>query len=182
MIIVLGESAMSTPSPDRITLEPARRRWRALFNGHVLADSNDALVLREQGYPDRIYFPRDDVGMEYASRTQRTSHCPFKGDATYYTFLMDGDFAENAAWSYERPIEGMAAIAGRISFYPDKVEVYAVDDAAVNPRHAEEARERPDADVDTVVQHTDAGDGAAQRERWRENVETPGAADDGGLR
>lgn len=173
---------MTTPSPDRITLEPAQQRWRAYFNGHVVADTNDALILHEQGLPDRVYFPREAVGMEYMSRTERSSHCPYKGDASYYTLLMDGAFAENAAWSYEDPIEGMEAIAGRLSFYPEKVEVYAVDDAAVNPRHDEEARDRLRADVDDVVLHTDAGDGTTQREHWRENVETPKSTDYGGLR
>jgi uncharacterized protein (DUF427 family) len=130
---------MKTPGPDHpITLEPAKNRWRAKFAGHVIADSNDALILREADYPPRVYFPRADVSMEFMSRTDRSTHCPYKGDAAYYTVLMDGQFAENAVWTYETPYPAMEAIAGLLAFYPDKIEVYEVADAAVNPRHAED--------------------------------------------
>ena len=166
---------MLKPGPDHpITLEPSKKRWRAMFNGHVIADSNDALILQEASYPPVVYFPRADVGMEYMSRTERTTHCPYKGDAAYYTILMDGQFAENAVWTYEQPFEGMDPIEGRVAFYTDRVEVYEVDDAAVNPRHHDE-------DVDAVVQHTDAGDGRSQREHWAANVDTPDQPE-GGLR
>jgi uncharacterized protein (DUF427 family) len=163
---------MKTPGPDHpISIEPAAKRWRARYAGHVIADSTDALVLREADYPARIYFPREDVAMEYMSRTGRSTHCPYKGDAAYYTLLMDGQFADNAVWTYEAPFPAMEAIAGRLSFYPDKVEVYDVaDEAAVNPG------------VDAVVQHTDAGDGTSQRPHWTPNVEPASTRDDGGLR
>ena len=164
---------MKTPGPDHpITIEPAAHRWRARYAGHVIADSADAVILREATYPPRVYFPRDDVEMAYLSRTERSTHCPYKGDAAYYTLLMDGQFAENAVWSYETPFPAMEAIAGRLSFYPDKVEVYEVDEATVNP----------DAGVDEVIQHTDAGDGTSQRPHWAPNVEPPATGDDGGLR
>lgn len=122
-----------------IALEAARRRWRARFAGHVIADSNDAVILREKGHPPRVYFPRQDVAMEYMSRSDRASYCPHKGEATYYTLIMDGQFAEHAVWSYEQPLEGMDLIARRPAFYPDQVEIYEVDDAAVNPRHRDAA-------------------------------------------
>jgi uncharacterized protein (DUF427 family) len=129
---------MKTPGPDHpITIEAAANRWRARFADHVIADSNDALILREADYPARVYFPRPDVAMEYMSRTARSSYCPYKGDAAYYTLLMDGQFAENAVWTYELPYPAMEPIAERLSFYPEKVEVYEVSDAAVNRRHAE---------------------------------------------
>jgi len=154
-----------------ITIEPATERWRVRFAGHVIADSNDALILREADYPAVVYFPRQDVGMEYMSRTERRTHCPYKGDAAYYSLYMDGDLAENAVWTYEQPYEGMEAIARRLAFYTSRVEIYAVDDAIVNPHHREETAAR--GEVDRVVQHTDAGDGASQREHWPPNVEAP---------
>src|SRR4051812_10641306 len=139
---VRRSTAMQTPGPDHpITIEPAKNRWRAYFAGHVIADSANALILREADYPPRVYFPREDVAMEYMSRTERRTHCPHKGDAAYYTILMDGQFAENAIWTYEEPFPAMSAIGGMLSFYPDKVDIYEVDDAAVNPRH--------DADMQT---------------------------------
>jgi uncharacterized protein (DUF427 family) len=162
---------MLKPSSEHpITVEPAKTRWRAYFAGHVIADSNDALILKEADYPPVVYFPRRDVAMEYMSRTDRKTHCPYKGDAAYFSLYMDGELVENAVWTYEHPLEGMELIADRLAFYTDRVEVYPVDDAAVNPHHREDAAARQ---VDEVVQHTDAGDGRSQRERWSPNVETP---------
>jgi uncharacterized protein (DUF427 family) len=172
---------MASPN-HRITIEPATSRWRAQFAGHVIADSNKALILRETGFPPRVYFPRDDVAMEYMSRTEASTHCPFKGDAAYYTLLMDGQFAENAVWTYEDPLPAMAQIAGRLSFYPDRVEVYAVDDAKVNPHpRQDDDPEALEINVDEVVQHTDSGAGAPQREPWSSSFEGPDG-DDAGLR
>jgi uncharacterized protein (DUF427 family) len=174
---------MLTPGPDHpITLEPAAQRWRVLVNGHVLADTDDALILREANLPPVVYFPRGDVSLEFMGRTSHQTHCPYKGDAAYYTLAMDGDVLDNVAWSYEAPFEAMSAIQGRIAFYPDRVEVYAVDDAAVNPHHRERTEERMDrGEVDQIVQHTDSGSGASQRDHWAPNVEVP-RNEDGGLR
>jgi uncharacterized protein (DUF427 family) len=180
---------MLQPGPDHpITIEPAARRWRAFFAGHVIADSADALILKEADYPPRVYFPRADVSMEYMSRTDRGSHCPYKGDAAYYTVLMDGQFAENAVWTYEQPFPAMEAISGRLSFYPDKIEVYEVDEEAVNPGHeatpdrATVGREGYAATVDEVVQHTDSGSGAPQKAPWAPTVEGPESSEEAGLR
>lgn len=170
---------MKIPGADHpITVTPAAGRWRAKFNGHVIADSAEALVLRESSYPPVIYFPRADVSMDYLSRTAHATHCPYKGDAAYYTLAMDGHFAENAVWTYETPFPAMTAIAGRLAFYPNQVELYEVDDAAVNPHHADVPVERQaEASIDQVIQHTDSGGGAAQREHWAPNVSAPGADD-----
>jgi hypothetical protein len=118
--------------------------------------------------------------MDYLSRTDRGTHCPYKGDAAYYTVLMDGQFAENAVWTYEHPFPAMEAIAERLSFYPEKIEVYQVDAAELDARR----RGAPDlpgagredtVSVDEVVQHTDSGSGAAQKSPWPTNVSAPDA-------
>jgi uncharacterized protein (DUF427 family) len=170
---------MLTPGPDHpITLETARRRWRAFFNGHVLADTGDALILHEARLPPVVYFPRQDVAMEYMGRTHHHTRCPYKGEASYFTLTMDGQIAEDVAWTYEEPADAVRSIGSRIAFYPDRVEIYAVDEDAVNPHHIDEARNsdmtRRDA-IDRIIQHTDAGSGASQREHWPPNVERPGA-------
>lgn len=165
---------MKTPGPDHpIILEPAANRWRARFAGHVIADSADALILRESTYPPVIYFPRIDVEMGFMSRTDRGTHCPYKGDASYFTVLMDGQFAENAVWTYEQPFPAMEAIEGRLAFYTDKIEVYEVAEAAANPHHRRDPDEDYAITVDDVVQHTDSGSGASQRDHWPANVTTP---------
>jgi len=100
---------------------PAGVRVRITFNGEVIADSQDALRLEEGKYAPVYYVPRKDVKMERLIRTSHTSHCPYKGDATYYS-ISNGQTARNAVWSYEQPIEAVAAIREHLAFYPDKVD------------------------------------------------------------
>lgn len=165
---------MKLPGPDHpITITPAAKRWRALFEGHVIADSDDALILQEASYPPVVYFPRDSVSMEYMGKTDHHTHCPYKGEASYFTLHMDGRIEDNAVWSYEEPYPAMAEIAGRLAFYPNKVEVYEVDDAAVNPRHVD------GPSVDDVVKHTDSGSGRSQGEPWPSNVVEAGRREGG---
>ena len=131
---------MKTPGPDHpITVDRSPRRIRARMSDHVtLADTLNALVLREANYPPVVYFPRETVGMGYAAKTDKTSHCPYKGEASYYTFTADGQILENAAWSYEAPFPAMEAIKGYIAFYPARgIEVYSVDEADLEDRRAE---------------------------------------------
>jgi uncharacterized protein (DUF427 family) len=99
---------------------PAGVRVRITFNGEVIADSQDALRLEEGKYAPVYYVPRKDVKMERLIRTSHTSHCPYKGDATYYS-ISNGQTARNAVWSYEQPLDGVAAIKERLAFYPDRV-------------------------------------------------------------
>lgn len=103
----------------RITTTPSGVRVRVRFNGEVIADSRDAMVLEEGTYPPVYYLPRKDVKMERLERTAHRTHCPFKGDASYYS-LVNGP--ANAVWSYEHPYDEMLAIKERLAFYPDKVD------------------------------------------------------------
>jgi uncharacterized protein (DUF427 family) len=105
----------------RIEIRPAGRRVRVTFNGEVIAESRDALVLEEGKYQPVYYLPRKDVKMERLIRTSHTSHCPHKGDATYYS-VSNGRTARNAVWSYEQPIGQAQAIKDHLAFYPDKVD------------------------------------------------------------
>jgi len=148
--------------PDHpISLAASPRRLRARYMSHVIADSDNALILDEAGYHPVAYFPLEDVSMEYFSRSDRRSHCPYKGRASYFSVLMDGDLAEDAAWSYEDPYPAMEAIRGRIAFFPHPVEVYGVEDTG------------PTLSADEVVLHTDAGEGASQQEHWSANTVDP---------
>lgn len=121
---------MKIPGPDHpITLEPCRARVRATFDRHVIADTEDAVVLREAHYPPVYYFPMQDVEMSLLAKTSHQTHCPYKGDASYWSICMDGQVAENAVWAYEDPYPVVAVIRGRVAFYPSVVEVHAVDEA-----------------------------------------------------
>ena len=109
----------------KINLKPAGKRVRVTFNDEVIAESRDALVLEEAKYPPVYYLPRKDVKMERLIRTSHTSHCPHKGDATYYS-LSNGRTARNAVWSYEQPLVQVQAIKDHLAFYPDKVDSITV--------------------------------------------------------
>ena len=104
-----------------IEIRPAGGRVRVTFNGEVIAESRDAVRLDEGDYPPVYYVPRKDVKMERLIRTSHTTHCPHRGDATYYS-LSNGRTARNAVWSYERPLEQVKAIREHLAFYPDKVD------------------------------------------------------------
>ena len=136
------EITMKTPGPDHpITLTPAARQVRVAYEGHVIAASDAALVLQEASYPPVFYIPRADVETGFMSKTAHTTNCPYKGDASYYSLLMNGDLTENVAWSYEAPYPAMEQIRGMLAFYPDKVRIYEVDEAALDDRRHSEAME-----------------------------------------
>jgi uncharacterized protein (DUF427 family) len=114
---------MKLPGPDHpITIEPNPRRVRVTFNGRVVADTHRALILREAGYRPVQYIPRADIDMALLARTAHATHCPYKGDASYFTLSVDGRVSENAAWSYEAPYPAMAEIKEHLAFYPGRVE------------------------------------------------------------
>jgi uncharacterized protein (DUF427 family) len=138
---------MITPGPDHpITLATNPKRVRVLAVGHVIADTTDALTLDEAGYGPVQYIPREDVETGFLSESPKVTQCPYKGAATHYTMLIDGELFENVAWSYEDPYPAVEAIAGRLAFYPDKVEVYEVDDEALERReHPSGTRAPPGA-------------------------------------
>ena len=110
----------------RIETKLAGLRVRVTFNGEVIADSRDAIRLDESKYASVYYVPRKDVKMERLTRTTHSTHCPFKGVASYYTLSAGGRTAANAVWSYEEPYEEMSVIKERLAFYPDKVDSISV--------------------------------------------------------
>jgi len=100
-----------------IKIRKAGGNWVVRSGGAVLGESTNALELSEGDYPPVIYFPRGDIAMAFLDRTEKTSHCPHKGDATYFSIVTRSTTLENAAWSYETPIDGVLEIAGHIAFY-----------------------------------------------------------------
>ena len=118
---------MKLPGPDHpiiITANP--KRVRVVADGVVIADTTRALTLKEASYPAVQYVPRTDAKMELLKRTERVTHCPYKGDATYFNVMSNGKAIENAIWSYETPFPAMTEISGHLAFYPDKVKIEEV--------------------------------------------------------
>jgi len=110
-------------TPDHpITITAAPHRVRVTFAGRVVADTMRALSLAEASYTPVMYVPREDVDITTFERTNHKTHCPYKGDASHYSIHADGRTAQNAVWSYEQPLEAVAAIAGYMAFYPNRVD------------------------------------------------------------
>jgi uncharacterized protein (DUF427 family) len=114
---------MKLPGPDHpITIRPAGKRVRVHFAGRLIADSTRALALREANYPVVFYIPRADADMAALQPADHHSHCPYKGEASYFSIAANGRRAENAVWSYEQPFPAMAEIAGHLAFYRNRVD------------------------------------------------------------
>jgi uncharacterized protein (DUF427 family) len=105
-----------------ITIAANPNRVEVRVDGLVIADSTHALVMRAPGTPDVQYVPRDDVDMTRLIRSEHTTHCPYKGDASYWSIRTGRRVVDDAVWSYEVPYPDMAAIAGHLAFYPDRVD------------------------------------------------------------
>lgn len=110
-------------TPDHpITVTPNSNRVKVTFAGKVVADTRKALTLQEASYPPVLYIPRADVDTSLLTRTTNSTHCPYKGDASYYSINAGGKTSENAIWSYEQPKSDMTEITGYVAFYPNRVD------------------------------------------------------------
>lgn len=114
---------MKLPGPDHpISIARNPTRIRVTVGGRVVADTTRAVTLKETTLAPVHYIPREDTDMTLLTRTAHFTHCPYKGDASYYSVTVDGRTVENAVWSYEAPFPAMAEIEGRLAFYPRKVD------------------------------------------------------------
>jgi uncharacterized protein (DUF427 family) len=114
---------MKLPSADHpITITPTKGRVQVKFGGRVIADSTRAVTLQEASYPPVQYIPREDTQMASLQATQHKTHCPYKGDASYFSVKAGDKSAENAVWSYVEPYPAVSEIAGHLAFYPDRMD------------------------------------------------------------
>lgn len=111
------------PGPDHpITVTPSADRVVVRVGDRVIADTTKALLLQESTYPAVPYIPIADVDESVLRRTDTTTYCPFKGDASYYS-ITGADEITDAVWFYEKPYDSVAEIEGHVAFYPNKVEI-----------------------------------------------------------
>ena len=101
----------------RLELIPCTKRVRVKFSGETIVDSTDAALMLEGNYVPVYYFPWQDSKAKFAEKTAHRSHCPFKGDASYWTLKAGGKSAENAVWGYESPYDEAHQLAGRVALY-----------------------------------------------------------------
>ena len=115
--------SVKIPGPDHpITVIPAGGRVTVIAAGRTIADTRDALILKEAAYPPVYYIPRKDVDMARLQRTTHQTYCPYKGECNYYSIPLGGERSVNAVWTYEAPYAAVAEIKDHLAFYPDRVD------------------------------------------------------------
>jgi uncharacterized protein (DUF427 family) len=119
----MSAQPMKIPGPDHpITVRPNPARVVVKLRGQVIADSRNALTLKEASYPAVQYIPRSDVDMSRLTRSDHHTYCPYKGEASYFSIVLGGERSANAVWTYESPYAAVSGIAEHVAFYPDRVD------------------------------------------------------------
>ncbi len=114
---------MKTPDANHpIAIAPQPGRVRVVLAGETVAETDAALRLTEASYPPVFYIPRSDIRDGFFVASSRSTHCPYKGDASYFDLVVGDARRPDAVWSYEAPFPAVAAIAGHVAFYPDRVD------------------------------------------------------------
>ena len=125
---MMNSKPIKIPGPDHpITITPTKGRVTVTVNGKLIADTREALTLKEAADPPVQYIPRKDVDMTQLQRTARETYCPYKGECAYYSIPAGGERSINAVWSYETPHVAASAIREYLAFYPDRVDAIEID-------------------------------------------------------
>ena len=112
--------------PDyRVDLVPSKERMQAQFGATVIATSDAALIVEETDHTAVVYFPLDDINLEWFTVTDHHTFCPFKGEASYWTLTVNDDVAENVMWAYPDPFPQVAGLQRHAAFYGDRVAISA---------------------------------------------------------
>ena len=122
----MKEKQIKIPGPDHpISIQRNPARVVVSVAGRVIADTRNALTLREADYPAVQYIPREDVDLTQLERTDHATYCPYKGDCNHHSVPAGGKKSVNAVWTYEDPYPAVAQIKGHVAFYPDRVDEIA---------------------------------------------------------
>ena len=115
-------------APHRLELDPRPRRVRVVLNGETIVETDRARVLREGRLPPVHYVPVADIRSEFLHRSEHSTTCPFKGEASYWTIVVGDRREENVLWAYEDPIEDADYLKGLAAFYRDRVDEFVAED------------------------------------------------------
>ena len=119
----MKDKQVKTPGPDHpISIQRNPARVVVSVAGRVLADTRNALTLREAAYPAVQYIPGEDVDFSQLERTDYSTYCPYKGDCSYYSVPAGGKKSVNAVWLYEDPFPAVVQIRGHVAFYPERID------------------------------------------------------------
>lgn len=129
------ESVWEYPRPPRV--EPVKERIQIIYNGTTIANSTSAYRVLETSHPPGYYLPKEDIRMEYLTRSSKTSFCEWKGRAVYYSLNVDGQKEAHTAWAYPDPSPGFEAIQDHLAFYAVPMDACYVGDQRVRPQPGE---------------------------------------------
>ena len=119
----MKEKQIKIPGPDHpISIRANPDRVVVSVAGRVIADTGNALTLRESDYPAVQYIPREDVDLSQLERTDHVTYCPYKGDCSYFSVPAGRKKSVNAVWTYENPFPAVEQIREHVAFYPDRVD------------------------------------------------------------
>ena len=125
----MSSKPIRIPGPDHpITIGRTREHITVTVAGLRIADTREALTLKEATYPPVHYIPRKDVDMSKLERTSHHTYCPYKGDCAYYSIPAGAERSVNAVWTYEAPYDAVAEIRDYLAFYPDRVETIQIEE------------------------------------------------------
>jgi uncharacterized protein (DUF427 family) len=125
--MTMTDRPVLVPGPDHpITVTPTGQRVVVTVAGKTVADSTDALTLQESTYPAVQYIPMADVDTSLLEKTDTSTYCPYKGDASYYSIPAGGERSTDAIWVYETPRDAVADIKDHVAFYPNRVDSIAI--------------------------------------------------------
>ena len=156
MTLTMGQAPLGSDGPadvnytvdgprHRILFDTFPRRVRATFGGETVFDTVDGRLLHESNILPVLYVPESDVRTDLLVPTDVSTHCPFKGDASYWSIVVGERTAENAVWGYPAPMEGAEWLAGHLAFYWDRLDSWFDEDEEVHghlrdPYHRVDAR------------------------------------------
>ena len=116
-----GKSLHDEVEGYTVEFKPVAESFCIEFEGKRIVETDKALRIRETAHDPVLYFPRDDVAMEFLERTEHSTFCPFKGDASYWSLRVGAATSVNAVWSYEDPFPEVDRLRDYVSFYPNRV-------------------------------------------------------------
>jgi uncharacterized protein (DUF427 family) len=130
----------------RLFLHPFARRVRAKLGGETVLDSTRGALLHESQILPRLYVPFEDLRTDLLERTEHSTHCPFKGDASYWSVRVGDRVAENAVWTYEDPLPAAEWLRGLVSVYSERMDAWFDEDEQIfghlrDPYHRVDARQ-----------------------------------------
>lgn len=123
---------ITAPQDHVLYMEDSPRRVRAVFNGETVADSRRVKLLHERGHLPIYYFPEGDLNGDLLEPTDHTTHCPYKGDASYRSVRVGDRVAENAVWHYPEPLASAPPhLAGHAAIYWNRMDRWFEEDEEV---------------------------------------------------